>query len=393
MKILMVLTEEFPPDDRVEKEALALIERGHEIIIACQTLKKIKRQEIYKKIIIERLYMSRLMYKLSVAALIVPFYFTFWYNFLKRLHKKYQFDVVHVHDLPLTKVGNQLSRKYGLKLVCDQHEFYSNWIVHTAHMNKGIGKIINLLSNWKKYEKKYLKKADLVITIEEPLRKNYIEHAGIKPEKIILVPNTPSKKVFNEQNVKTSIKEKYKDNFVLFYAGGIDILRGINIIIESLPVIKKHIPEIKFIFAGIIRKGCDPVKLAKKLKVEDNIEFLGWIDIQEIPSYINASDICLHVPPVIRDETNLTIATKIFQYIAMEKPVIVGQAKLMKKLVTENNLGLAIKDNDHKDLADKIIHLYNNPDVLQNFSYNCKKIKSQFIWEVTIKNLIQFYDQ
>jgi len=39
MKILMVLEGEFPPDNRVEKEAVSLIEAGHEVHIACYSKK------------------------------------------------------------------------------------------------------------------------------------------------------------------------------------------------------------------------------------------------------------------------------------------------------------------------------------------------------------------
>ena len=39
MKILMVLENQFPDDERVEKEALSLIKAGHEVHLLCATLK------------------------------------------------------------------------------------------------------------------------------------------------------------------------------------------------------------------------------------------------------------------------------------------------------------------------------------------------------------------
>ena len=40
MRILMVLENQFPDDERVEKEALSLIKAGHEVHLLCATLKK-----------------------------------------------------------------------------------------------------------------------------------------------------------------------------------------------------------------------------------------------------------------------------------------------------------------------------------------------------------------
>ena len=91
-------------------------------------------------------------------------------------------------------------KKYNSKLICDQHEFYSNWIDKTAHMNTILGKIISRMSDWEKYERRYLNLADIVITVAKPLELNYIEKYNIK--NIITVPNTPTKRIFNQQNIK-----------------------------------------------------------------------------------------------------------------------------------------------------------------------------------------------
>ena len=55
MKILMVLENQFPDDERVEKEALSLIEAGHEVHLLCATLKK---EYVGMKIIKELVYIE-----------------------------------------------------------------------------------------------------------------------------------------------------------------------------------------------------------------------------------------------------------------------------------------------------------------------------------------------
>lgn len=392
MKILMLLEREFPPDDRVEKEALSLIEAGHTLILACYTLKDRNTCENYKSIKLHRKPISKMMYKLSAVALVLPFYFIFWKEFIKAIYKIEKFDAIHVHDLPLTKVAFKFCKKYGLKLVCDQHEYYSSWIVQTAHYNTAIGKIIKKLGNWEKYEKKYLEKADLVLTVTEPLRKIYIEEVGIPGNKIKTLPNSPLLSVFNSENILPDIIKKYSNNFVLFYAGGIDILRGIDICIDAIPFLVNHIKNLKVVLAGEIRKNCDPVDHAKLLGVEKYVEYIHWINIEELPSYIAASNICFFVPRATRAEIHNTIATKIYQYVIMKKPVIVGEAKMMKDFIVGNGFGLAIKDGDHKDFAEKVLQVYNNPQFIstENYKNLYEKIDS---WEKTIQTLINAYHE
>ena len=50
MNILMVLDNEFPPDDRVEKEAISLIKAGFEVFIICLNYCKRDNFEVYKNI-------------------------------------------------------------------------------------------------------------------------------------------------------------------------------------------------------------------------------------------------------------------------------------------------------------------------------------------------------
>ncbi len=99
----MVLAGEFPPDERVEKEIESLQKAGFTVAIAVYTMQNKPAVELYHDYVIYRKNISRLLYKSSAAALILPFYFNFWYGFLDSILKKEQFHFIHIHDLPLYK--------------------------------------------------------------------------------------------------------------------------------------------------------------------------------------------------------------------------------------------------------------------------------------------------
>ena len=390
----MLLENVFPPDDRVEKEALSLINSGFEVHVACYSRNNdFIEEEIYKGIYIHRQKISRLMYKFSAAILVLPFYYWYWKRIVRNLQKRFSYRTIHVHDLPLSKVGYFLKRKYKVKLICDQHEFYSNWIIYTAHYNTSLGKIVKFLSNWISYEKRYLRKADLVITVEEPLREIYLRNYHLNPDKVISLPNTPLKKIFNAKRIDQNIVERFKNNYVLTYVGAIDILRGLDLAIEALVEIRKKIPNVRMLLVGGTVKPYDPISKAKQHNVEDLIDFVGWKNIEELPSYIFASDICFLTPPVHREEVNNTIATKIYQYVAMGKPIIVSSAKLMKNFVESNQVGFALKNNDSKDFFEKVIQIYSSPDMARQMGEKGKALSESYFWETTSQKMIDTYNQ
>ena len=113
MKILIILESDFPPDVRVENEMLALSENGHEVHLACSTRKDRPETDTYGKCTIHRKKMSEFIYKSSVGCLKFPFYFNFWREFISGLCKRENFDVIHISDLPLSKIGVEIKRKFG----------------------------------------------------------------------------------------------------------------------------------------------------------------------------------------------------------------------------------------------------------------------------------------
>lgn len=385
----MLLEVDFPPDNRVEKEAISLIEAGHKVDMACYTFLGKASKEQYKGITLFRKSISKFLFKSSAASLVLPFYFNFWKKFILQILRENTYDAIHVHDLPLTRVAYTLCKEYSMKLICDQHEYYSNWIVHTAHLQKGLGPVIRFFSNWKRYEKKYLSKADLVLTVEEPLREAYIKNDCVSEETIILVPNTPLKEVFNSANVRKEIIGRYEGQYLLFYAGGLDKLRGLDMVIKALPEIRKKIPNIKLVLGGRLSKGFDLFGLAEELKVTDLIEHHSWIESSDLPSYLSIAKMGFFTPPGNRDEIHNTIATKIYQYLAMDVPVIVSDVRLMKQFVLDHGIGMVA--NTDLEFADLIIDHFEHPEKREKLINNCKKYNSAYTWEKSVQQLLERY--
>lgn len=388
MRILMVLENIFPQDERVEKEIASLMEEGHEIRIATYSFDPAAFSEVYQGYTIYRRRISPLMYKLSAAILVLPFYFMFWRRYLKTIFNEWRFDALHIHDLPLAKLGAEFKARHGILFVADQHEYYSDWIVQTAHYNRGIGKWVKALSRWQDYERRTLSTADLVCTVEAPLRDLYIRERGIDSDRLVIVPNTPQKSIYG---VKP--RQIRKQHFNLFYCGGLDVLRGLDTAIRALPLLKKEIPEIRLILTGKRNKLFDPAELAGKLGVRELVQFHDWVDYRELPHEIDLGDICFFTPPVNREEIHNTIATKIYQYMARGKPVIVGSARYMKEFVERHQIGLSIDEKRPSAFAEAVMKIYSDQRLRDQFSSRAIQTIDSYYWENTIQGMIKFYSK
>ena len=286
MRILMVLDHEFPPDIRVEKEIQYLQEQGFEIHLACFTKANRPIEEKYNNYFIHRKAISTLMFKFSVVCLSTPFYFNFWRSFLNDICKKYDFNYIHIHDLPLAKVGIEVGKKHSLKVVLDLHENWPQYLEIADHMNTFIGKIISSNKRWINYEIEMVKRADEVITVVEEMKERLMQFGVKKDENIHVIPNTYD--LSQKQNPVDSSPDK--NYFTLFYSGGIDEIRGIQNVIYAFKEIADSLPGLRF---WIIGKG-GYVKYLREYveenKLENSIKFWGWQKPSEISKMLSQSE-------------------------------------------------------------------------------------------------------
>ena len=143
--------------------------------------------------------------------------------------------------------------------------------------------------------------------------------------------------------------------FRVFYYATYLPLHGTEHIIRAAKKVENH-PEIEF---RIIGRGPQYRKvraLAENMGVR-NIEFVDSIPYQDLPLEIAQADLCLggHFSDV--EKAARVIACKTYQFIAMKKPVIVGDCPANRELFShgENAYFVAMADPD--SLAEAIVQL------------------------------------
>ena len=139
MKIGMLLEAPFPPDLRVENEMQTLVAAGHEIVLFCLKHDKDQPDEQFDdKIFLCRKYLSRKVFnKIRTTVLRFPFYARLWTRFVSEYNS---LDAIHVHDLPLARVGQKLARKSGIPFILDLHENYPAAIQTWGHNRRSLGR-------------------------------------------------------------------------------------------------------------------------------------------------------------------------------------------------------------------------------------------------------------
>lgn len=392
-KIGMILDNSFPPDPRVENEALVLINNGYDIkLFALSFDKNEKNEETYKGIKVTRHYLDLKLYnKLSPLAYSLPLYHHILKKPVNDFINKNALDALHIHDIPIAGLVFKLNKKYDIPTVLDLHENRPEIMKSYSHISSGIGKYLVDINRWKKKQHEFINKADKIIVVTEEAKIDIIKNDKVNKDKLFVLPNVVNISEFASHKINDDIIKRFTGKYILLYIGATGLRRGVDTAINALTILKNKIPEIKLVIVGKSRDDKFLKKLASDLNVEKYVEFEGWRDHKLLPTYIKASDVCLS--PLKRNKHHdTTFANKIFQYMTFGKPVVVSDSTAQANLVKKINSGLVHFAGDHNDLAEKIIYLYNNKEEANVMGEKGKKaVDEKYNWNFSGQELINLY--
>ena len=388
----MILDAPFPPDPRVENEAVSLVNNGHEVFLFCLKYGNEKSSEIINGIHVKRYPSNTFEYKLSALAYTIPLYTFLMKKKISKFIKETNIEALHIHDIRIAEAAYNANKKYKLPIILDLHDNMPEVMKLYPHLQQFPGKYIISPKKWKQKEEEFIKKADKVITVSPEFLETLAIRLPSEKEKLVLVPNTIRKSFFEEFTIDNSIIEKYKNNFVILYLGDTHIRRGLQTAIESILKLKEKVPNIKLVVVGKNTTDTILKQQVKDLNLEKYVDFEGWQNVSLFQSYILASEIC--ISPLHRNlQHDVAYANKIFQYMSFAKPLLVSNAIAQKKLVERVGAGLVHKEKDVEDFSNKVLALYKSKPLRDELGNKGKTfLHNEFCWEETSKKLINLYN-
>ena len=388
MNVCLIYQGEFPREERIEKTAKSLAANGHKVYLLCNDYGTYTaREEAFGDVHIVRVgpaFKSRTLNRILKFPIFLN---PLWIWSLFRSVRRFRIDVLQVIDLPVSPAALALGRIYHLPVLYDMWENYPEALRGWA---KRDWKYL-VFKNYKvarAVEKWVTKRVDHIFTVVEEARDRLIAD-GVDQNRISVVTNGVDLDLFLKTSAPVEVSFD-PGEYKLIYVGLITIERGLDDIVRALKLVRKAVPHVRLYIAGT---GNDLPRLrtiAWAEGVSDLITFLGFLPFDQIHSYVLKSDLCL-VPHVYNDFINTTIPNKLFQYMALRRPVLVSNAKPLARIVRQCDCGFIFKSGSPEDAAAKIIAAYN---VRHDDSYGgrgkvCAEV--HYTWEVASRELLRVY--
>jgi glycosyltransferase involved in cell wall biosynthesis len=357
----VLLFSHYPGDSRPRRAAEALAAEGVNIDLIC--LRENDRQpahETYGNVNVTRVRLKRhrggkLRYILQYAAFLAA---SFFYLGRRSLTRRY--DLVHVHNMPDILVFSAIIPKLlGAKIVLDLHDPMPELMQTIFRLPENSSSVAML----KRLEKWSIRFADLVLTVNLACKKIYSSRS-CQPEKIKVVINSPDDLIFRFQRAGVRhVNGKNGDNpdpFVILYHGSLVRRNGFDLALESLEKVRKTIPSVRLKVCGARTAFFEQaMKSAQQRGLDKNVDYLGQCNLNEIVEAIENCDLGI-IPNHRNIFTEINTPTRIFEYLALAKPVIAPKARGIQDYFGDDDL-IFFNLGDADDLARKIEFVYFHP--------------------------------
>lgn len=363
-KIVVSVISDVVTDQRVQKECNTFYKMGYDVLVIGRKSKNtFMLDELPYRVIRFHNLFSRgpLMYLVFNLQL-------FFYLLFKKA------DIFWANDLDTLLPNFIIARLKKTKLVYDSHEYF------TLSVYKKTSRKL-----WERLEAFLFSRLKNVVTVNDSIKNVYEKKYKVP---VTVIRNVPYRSAITLDSPKVLLPDSKK---ILVMQGiGLNENRGA----EEAVLMMQFLPDdfnLYFIGSGTILNKLK--KLVKDLQLEQKIIFIDVLPYDRMMEYTRQCFLGLIFEKIhFNDEHMFSLPNKFFDYMKAGIPVLSSKAVEIKAIIENYKTGDFIDNFDPKQIAKKIIHISNNPEIYNFWKQNTSAAANELCWDNEEIKLINFME-
>jgi glycosyltransferase involved in cell wall biosynthesis len=372
----MLLSNDFVADPRVEKEAAALSDAGHQVTVLAWNRSGIAAPAgTDGRFLVERLGPPA---SHGGGVRNLGAYRRFWREAAMRSEQLTP-TVIHCHDADTIPAGRQAKRRLEaagrpVHLVVDFHELYRD--SKMVPQRGLLGRLARFAAQH--VERTGVRDASLVI-VANPGTATYYARLGGRGD-VVVVENAPELGRFRVRETRSDSRE-----FTVCYIGQ-------KRYVESLETLMRAVQGLEGVRAYLGGGGVDAEEIERKARDYDRVLTEGRLSYAEIPSRYDGCDAVYAVNDVRVGNMRVNFPVKAMEGMALGIPVIVNSGTWVGDFVTEHGVGLAVRGDSVSAVADAIATLRDDPELVRAMGRRGRVIVEDGLnWSSAAQRLVAAY--
>ncbi|MEM9576558.1 MAG: glycosyltransferase [Pseudomonadota bacterium] len=292
---------------------------------------------------------------------------------------------VHAHDLYCLPAGVMLSRKLGVPLVYDAHEYEP---ARASKMDKGALRLPEFL------EDDCFAHVSRIITVSDGIGELYAERfPGPAPTIIMNAPEVDAGASGGTGSEVRTIREMAglaEDVPLIVFTGLIlGEQRGIDKLLEAMTLL----PSAHFVSLGSRVPKADKwlLTLAEQFGVRERVTLLPPVDAREVPAVLRSATVSIAPIQDASLSYRYCMPNKLFEAAFARIPICVSDLPEMKRFVERLGIGRVMDQTDPKSIAAALQNVFDNRSDYLMGPRAEKVLLETYSWQAQSEKLLALY--
>jgi glycosyltransferase involved in cell wall biosynthesis len=315
------------------------------------------------------------------------------------LHKEFNIDLINIYQ-PFSGFGvtqSPLSNSIKKIYTCFSFSF-EEFISRNLQPGKLVRKSLYLLNiilrKWT--EKRVLKSCDEIVVLSQFTQEKLADTYQIPLQKVSIIPGGIDLHKFRPTSDKLVIRNQLQipsDKTVLFTVRNLVPRMGLENLIRALICVVQQAPDIYLVLGGDGPLKTDLMALAKKCRLEDVIDFTGFIPEARLSEFYRMADI--FVLPT-RELEGFGLVT--LEAMASGIPVLGTPVGGTKEILGKFDSSFLFKDTTPECMATLILQNYKKikerPEEWIKIANHCRRfVETHYSWNKNIDAMEELFNR
>ncbi|HZQ25951.1 MAG TPA: glycosyltransferase family 4 protein [Terriglobales bacterium] len=217
------------------------------------------------------------------------------------------------------------------------------------------------------------RRADHIVVVTPAFKEQLVQCWRVPAEKISVVENGVETDLFHPDVLALGVREELgaEGKVLVSYIGTIGMAHGLETLLQAAVILQSEREDVLLLVLGEGAEKQGIQRRAQELGLR-NVIFSNEQPRETIPAYICASDICL----VVLKKTDVfrtVIPTKLLEYMACGRSVILGVDGQARAILDEAQAGFFVEPENARQLTDAVVVLACNPELRKQFGQNGRR--------------------
>lgn len=302
------------------------------------------------------------------------------YHKLARAVRRFGPDFIYERYALYNAAGVLVARRFGIPLIL---EVNSPLALEQSELGKlTFRRLARASEGW------ICSRSSRTLAVTTPLKQILVE-SGVPEEQVEVCPNGVDPVVFDPETTSGApVRQRYglAGKRVLGFVGWVRDWHGLAELVASMGGWGREMADVHLLVIGDGPARWSIEEAARATGVSDRVHVIGAVRRTDMAPHIAAIDLALQPAA-----TSYASPMKIFEYLAMGKPVVAPRQPNLEEILTEGRNARFFRPGDREDLARVAAELLRDREALRRMSGEARRtvFERGFLWSANARRAVE----